>query len=108
MLPTPQVRYLVRQIGKRSITNLTSDFVHPEPSKRLQAVRGGQNLSERFKWLEDSLRRKDTITKQVFLATKGNQIDLPAISTAHTQAFHGFHVPQEPIPPADEGMFNVL
>jgi len=115
MLSTPQIRYLVRHIGKRSITsslNLASQIVDPDLPKSLkrpQAVRGGQNLSERFKRLENSLRGNDaTLKRDLLLATKANQTHLPAASSAQTHNFHGFHVPQEPIPPADEGVFKVL
>jgi len=102
---------LLKELGCRSITTSHNAISSGhKPAKQLRKpTRGGQNLSERYKRLENSLRGKDsrsrgleditesnpTISGGVPYALKSNRSGRPII--------HGFPVPQEPQPPADDG-----
>ncbi|KAH8829199.1 oxidoreductase-like protein [Flagelloscypha sp. PMI_526] len=78
------------------------------PSRVKTPVRpaGGVNVSERYKRLEQSLRAKE-IKKDAILSMErmSHQIDHAAASPILTNpetVFHGFVVPKEPKPPADD------
>ena len=114
MLSTYKARFFIRHVGKCPITTFSHNLDDgssklPKPFER--PVRGGQNLSERFKRLENSLRGKNAMKRE--LAAKGFQTLLPpqivppaTVSSAQAHRFHGFHVPLEPKPPADDGTFQ--
>jgi hypothetical protein len=106
MLPTRQFRSFIRHSAWRSITSSSSHNAIPDDSRIPRSAlkrppRPGQNLSERFKWLEHSLR-KDVIKREL---RPQPRIVPPA--PAQTHLFHGFHIPQEPKTPADDGMFCI-
>ncbi|KAG2151149.1 uncharacterized protein EDB93DRAFT_1139358 [Suillus bovinus] len=69
--------------------------------------RGGQNLTERYRRLENTLRGKNAIAKQI------SEISQDARSPSSTSSSHygaqnapntiaGLLIPEEPIPPSDE------
>lgn len=65
--------------------------------------RGGQNLSERYRRLEKSLRGKEVLVKEIGELT-------PHLFSSHeknkaVEMFHGLEVPQEPKAPASDGVF---
>ena len=72
--------------------------------------RGGRNLSERYRALERALRGKEAFTRGkeelahhvpvISISVQDENIRKESIET-----FHGFVVPQEPKPPADDGAF---
>lgn len=78
-------------------------------------LRGGQNLTNRFRRLERSLRGKDAYKQEIIELKKdgeGGIVDSTAEETQQAlkrrknkpQMFMGFVVPDEPKPPADDGM----
>ncbi|KAF9530423.1 hypothetical protein CPB83DRAFT_892707 [Crepidotus variabilis] len=75
-----------------------------KPLKRLRRPsRGGQNLSERYKRLENSLRGKDALSRDLQdFSTTTTPAPAPALGSKAAQTFYGFQVPQEPKPPADD------
>jgi len=97
ILPTPQTRSITSRSTKDEITRLK------KPS------RGGRNLYERYRALERALRGKEA-----FARGKGelaHHVPVISISVEDTnpkkesvETFHGFVVPQEPKPPADDGV----
>lgn len=75
--------------------------------------RGGQNLTERYRRLENTLRRGNAITKQIFEisqdvedVSKVMSAPLTSSSCYGTQntpdTIAGFVIPEEPVPPSDE------
>jgi len=102
---------LLKELGYRSITTSHNAISsgHKPANQLRKPARGGQNLSERYKRLENSLRGKDsrsrgleditesnpTITGDVLHALKSKKSARPMI--------HGFPIPQKPQPPADDG-----
>ena len=64
-----------------------------------QQARLGQNLSERYLRLEKSRRSIPAVT----------QSNPPSNSSSKSlQVFHGFEIPEEPKPPADDGGWSFL
>jgi len=100
ILRTPHTRSITSRSTKNEIIRLK------KPS------RGGRNLSERYRALERALRGKEA-----FARGKGelaHHVPVISISVEDTnskkesvETFHGFVVPQEPKPPADDGVFPV-
>jgi hypothetical protein len=68
-------------------------------------ARSGQNLSERYKRLENAVRGREAMTRslEILSGTTTPAQGRPASSTA-IPTFHGFQVPQEPNTPADDGI----
>ncbi|KAG2129339.1 hypothetical protein BD769DRAFT_1455863 [Suillus cothurnatus] len=75
--------------------------------------RGGQNLTERYRRLENTLRRENAITKQISEVSLGVEDASKTRSSPLTSFSHygaqnppntiaGFVIPEEPIPPSDE------
>ncbi|KAG1722767.1 hypothetical protein EDB19DRAFT_1645605 [Suillus lakei] len=66
--------------------------------------RGGKNLTERYRKLENTLRRGNAVMKQISELSQevedGSNLRHGAPNTPDTTA--GFVVPEEPIPPSDE------
>ena len=65
-----------------------------------QQARIGQNLSERYLRLEKSGR--EALSKD-----SHNSLSIPTVtksSSKSLQVFHGFEIPEEPKPPADDGV----
>ncbi|OAX40560.1 hypothetical protein K503DRAFT_791303 [Rhizopogon vinicolor AM-OR11-026] len=86
--------------------------VTPKPTNTGRG-RGGQNLTERYRRLENTFRGKHAFIKQI--SELSQEVDNasktrspPLISPPHSDAQRapdtvaGFVIPQEPIPPADE------
>lgn len=75
---------------------------------RKRAFRGGQNLSDRYKRLEKSLRgkigRTDDITRDI---SSTDDVDLtsptPVQAAAVGETFRGLVIPKEPKPPESDG-----
>ena len=94
ILRTPQTRSITSRFTKDEITR------HKKPS------RGGRNLTERYRALERALRGKEAFARGKELA---HHVPIISISVQdenlRKETFHGFVVPQEPKPPADDGAF---
>lgn len=77
-------------------------------------VRGGQNLSGRWTRLENSLRQKAALSKELegfaeHDASLPKDLQPKFVSKAKSAPlFHGFIVPEEPNPPADNGAFPFM
>lgn len=74
--------------------------------------RGGQNLSYRYRRLEKTLRGKEALSRDIgALAFK---TPFPEANTANRtgvaqyQTCRGFHIPERPKPPQDDGMLLFL
>lgn len=75
-------------------------------TNRRKPARGGQNLSERYIRLEKSLRGKDSISQEIDgLIHPDSDSPKSKQNQKPVQLFHGFVVPEEQKPPADDGMF---
>ena len=97
ILRTPQTRSITSRSTEDEITRLK------KPS------RGGRNLTERYRALERALRGKEAFARGKELA---HHVPIISISVQDEnsrketlETFHGFVVPQEPKPPADDGAF---
>lgn len=95
ILRTPQTRSITSRSTKDEITRLKN------PS------RGGRNLSERYRALERALRGKEAFARGK--AELARHVPVISISVQDEnmrkeggETFHGFMVPQEPKPPADD------
>ena len=88
---------------------------------RQQARGVGQNLSDRYLRLEKSLREREALLskKEELDRYSHNSESIPAVNTQSNprsikslskpvQLFHGFEIPEEPKPPADDGAFFFL
>ena len=93
----------------------------PVPSlhvdERKYPSRGGQNLTQRFQRLERSFRGKDAYKQEITELkedAEGTTVDLATEDTQKSiqgrknkaQMFMGFVIPDEPKPPADDGMIS--
>ena len=111
-------------------TQNTLDFIgkseelptsRPVPSlhvdERKYPSRGGQNLTQRFQRLERSFRGKDAYKQEITELkedAEGTTVDLATEDTQKSiqgrknkaQMFMGFVIPDEPKPPADDGMIS--
>ena len=75
----------------------------------------GQNLSDRYLRLEKSLRGREAFSKELD-GYSHNSSSIPMVTQSNirsksskpVQMFHGFEIPEEPKPPADDGMFYEL
>lgn len=71
----------------------------------------GQNLSDRYLRLEKSLRGKKALPNELYGYSHNSSSVIQSdpssksSSTKPLQIFHGFEIPEEPKPPADDGMF---
>jgi hypothetical protein len=97
ILRTPQTRPITSKFTK-TIARLK------KPS------RGGRNLSERYRTLERALRGKEAFARGK--EELDHHVPVISISVEDTnpkkesvETIHGFVVPQEPKPPADDGVF---
>ena len=98
ILRTPKTRSITFWSMKDEITRLK------KPS------RGGRNLSERYLALERALRGKEAFTRgKEELAHHSPIISISVqdenLRKESVETFHGFVLPQEPKPPADDGAF---
>ncbi|KAF9558583.1 hypothetical protein CPC08DRAFT_638827 [Agrocybe pediades] len=114
---------VVNYAGRRSITptlirnyisaydpGAISDGQKATPGHRRKPARGGQNLTDRYKRLENSLRHKRAISEEISDFAESN----PSVPSSRggnasgnrnkklVQMFRGFEVPEEPKPPADD------
>jgi hypothetical protein len=77
-------------------------------------LRGGQNLSERHTRLESMLRGKISMTQHIETMPKSPTKVQEADTTQGTlkkrpvPTFHGFIIPEEPIPPGPDGINRTL
>uniref|UniRef100_A0A8H7XP94 Oxidoreductase-like domain-containing protein n=1 Tax=Psilocybe cubensis TaxID=181762 RepID=A0A8H7XP94_PSICU len=109
MLLACRTRYLTINICSRSITT-PSNYNHGAISDgtkaathRRKPARGGQNLSDRYIRLEKSLRGKDTISREIDgLVHPDPESPRSRRSQDPVRLFHGYVVPEEPKPPADD------
>ena len=104
MIPIPRIQHFkfLTRAQNRSIATLYNIIpAGGKLSKPLRRpVRGGQNLSERYKRLEDAIRGKET---REFVAKRSTGIGPQKLTSVPT--FYGFPVPRAPKPPADDGTF---
>ena len=72
----------------------------------------GQNLSDRYLRLEKSLRGREALSKELAGYSQSSS-SIPAVtqskplsksSSKPLQVFRGFEIPEEPKPPADDGV----
>ena len=91
-------------------TSNTPSIIPPTTSRRWEnRGRGGQNLTERYRMLENRFRGKNTFIEQI--SGLSQNIDDPSKSRPSSRSdvqrvpdtIAGFTIPEEPIPPADEG-----
>jgi hypothetical protein len=110
MLLIRRARSLLRR-RHRSMTIVHNAIpISQKPSKPpRKPARSGQNLSERYKRLENAVRGREALTRSLEVLSKTTPTQGRPASTA-IPTFHGFRVPQEPNPPADDGilLFFVL
>ncbi|RDB27612.1 hypothetical protein Hypma_003797 [Hypsizygus marmoreus] len=67
------------------------------------ALRGGQNLTERYRRLEKSSRERVELVKEIDdLSASGVAPKIAVAPQAHTETFRGFEIPKEPWPPEDD------
>lgn len=67
-------------------------------------TRGGQNLTDRHRRLEKSLRGKEARLKQIDLLTESSTVAKPpSLLRGSISTFREFVVPEEPKPPGPEG-----
>lgn len=72
----------------------------------------GQNLSNRYLRLEKSFRGKDALSKDLD-GYSHNSSSIPVVVQSKNppqqpvQVFRGFEIPEEPKPPADDGVFTL-
>ena len=106
ILHLPTRSLIVRTPQTRSITSRSTK---DEIARLEKPSRGGRNLTERYRALERALRGKEA-----FARGKESAHHVPIISISvqdenprkeSVETFHGFVVPQEPKPPADDGAF---
>lgn len=114
MLLIRRARSFLRR-GHRSMT--ISHNAIPTSQKPLKPprkpARSGQNLSERYKRLENAVRGREALTRSLEVLSKATPAQGRPVLTASSTViptFHGFQVPQEPKPPTDDGilLFFVL
>ena len=117
MFLTPRTRILpILHLPTRSLIlrtpqtwSITSRSTKDEITRLKKASRGGRNLTERYRALERALRGKEAFARGRDLA---HHVPIISISVQDenlrkesVETFHGFVVPQEPKPPADDGVF---
>ena len=111
MIPlSPSRLYITRYlINNRSGT----ERLHTNTRYPRQRAGVGQNLSDRYLRLEKSLRGRVALSKELDGYSQ-NSSTIPAVtqsnplsksSSKRLQVFHGFEIPEEPKPPADDGVF---
>ncbi|KAF8951070.1 oxidoreductase-like protein [Flammula alnicola] len=113
MLLSSKIRFLAT-LGHRSITSasiyhhgaISEGDRHTNLSRKRS--RGGQNLSDRYIRLEKSIRGKAALSKELEEFAESDS-SAPASTQALLKStakpirlFHGFQVPEEPKPPADD------
>lgn len=92
-------------------SNTLSSIPSITPRLRKNRGRGGQNRTERYRRLENTLRGKNDFINQI--SELSQEVDdasktrpLPLISPSRSDVpdtIAGHTIPKEPIPPADEG-----
>ncbi|KAF8908563.1 hypothetical protein CPB84DRAFT_1744195 [Gymnopilus junonius] len=112
MLRTAPIRFINAPVGRRSVAydhRAISDG-HKATEHRRKPARGGQNLSDRYIRLEKSVRQKEVFSNkleqiQPSLAQVVSQSSAGGLKPHQKplQFFHGFQIPEEPKPPADDG-----
>jgi hypothetical protein len=116
MLRSYKVPYLAA-LGRRSMTStnlqhpgsISEGTKHTNPLRR--PSRGGQDLSNRWKRLENSLRQKMARSSELEAFEEydasnpetSQHAPLKRARAKRVPLFHGFQVPEEPKPPADDG-----
>lgn len=76
-------------------------------------IRGGQNLTIRYQRLEKSLRGKEAYEQTIsnltdFPRSTSPNRSTPGLAKKNVQTFMGFMVPEEPRPPASDGMSQII
>ena len=66
-------------------------------------ARSGQNLSERYKRLENAVRGREALTRSLEVLS-GTTTPAQGRPASSIPTFHGFQLPHEPNPPADDGI----
>lgn len=86
------------------------------PRQQLAGRVVGQNLSDRYLRLEKSLRERESLSKEL---DRYSSESIPAVtppqsnprskssSSKPVQLFRGFEIPDEPKPPADDGVCSI-
>ena len=98
-------------INTRSASYQLDNFTRRNIARYARQQAGvGQNLSDRYLRLEESLRGKEALSQELYSYRSssipaGQSIPLSKSSSRLVQVFHGFEIPEEPKPPADDGMF---
>ena len=93
----------IRNVSSKSLPDFSSKPLTKHP------IRGGQNLSDRYRRLEKSLRGKGTYQKDItHLAEEGATLSEPRKTGPGQRTFMGFVVPEEPKPPASDGTFTCI
>ncbi|KAF9480936.1 hypothetical protein BDN70DRAFT_876959 [Pholiota conissans] len=108
--------HIFPSLGRRSITSVTH-YHHNDITGGIQhtnqlrkASRGGQDLSNRWRRLENSVRQKAALSNKLeafaeydaSVPKSSQSSTLVKTSAKPIQLFHGFEVPEEPSPPADD------
>ncbi|KAJ6503868.1 oxidoreductase-like protein, partial [Mycena sanguinolenta] len=65
-------------------------------------TRGGQNLSARYRRLEQSLRGKEALQKDILSQEPAFQSTSPTTQTSEANYFRGLKIPQQPKPPQSD------
>lgn len=109
------IRFLAT-LGRRTITSDSNNYRHEAvihgnltktPSRNL--FRSGQNLSDRFVRLENSLRAKEVFSKDL---EESGSSPMPSTTPlklgTNVEMFRGFELPEEPKLPGDSGECDFL
>lgn len=94
---------------------LSSSSRYPTQHQAGPARVVGQNLSDRYLRLEKSLRSKEALSKELDGYDSHNSESVTQSnprrsksSSKPVQLFRGFEIPEEPKPPADDGLFSLF
>jgi hypothetical protein len=114
MLLFPPLRSILYPSLRSPVITLTHYFSHHAASQQASTAierlkrpsRGGQNLSDRYRRLEKSLRVKEAFSGGIDDTTERTTVLVhgakPRLS--HAKTFKGFRIPEEPKPPEPDGM----
>jgi hypothetical protein len=115
MLRSLPIRFLAT-LGRRTITSDSNNYHHEavthgnlakNPSRK--PFRSGQNLSDRFVRLENSLRAKEVFSKEPEETGSSSVLSTtPLKLNTNVEMFRGFELPEEPKPPRDSGECDYL
>ena len=103
-----------RSINNQSGAELLNSYRRKLSRYPRQQAGLGQNLSDRYLRLEKSLRGREALSKKLD-GYSHNSSSIPAVTQSNPlsksssskplQLFRGFEIPEEPKPPADDGVF---